>query len=84
MVLDSFPRFYTKCRISIELVVWKGIHWERVGHARREKNGATAYFYVSIATENVLLRQRFPRLCRDSGFHVTIGPARVGHFRVAT
>ena len=44
MVLDSFPKFHLTRRISIELVVLNGMHWERVGHARREKRGAIAHF----------------------------------------
>ena len=44
MVLDSFPRFHLARRISIELVVLNGMHWERARRAGREKRGATAHF----------------------------------------
>ena len=33
MVLDSSPRIHTVCRISIELEILKGMHWERAGSA---------------------------------------------------
>ena len=84
IVSDSFPRFYTACRISIELVILKGMHWERAGRVGRENKGDTAHFYVSIAIENIILGESFPSPCLDSGFRVATGPARAGHFRVAT
>ena len=37
MVLDSFPRFQSACRISIEFVVLNGMYWERAGSAGREE-----------------------------------------------
>ena len=45
MVLDSFPRFQSTCRISIELVVLNGMYWERAGSAgREEKEGGYCPF----------------------------------------
>ena len=60
MVLDSFPKFHTACRISIKLVGLNKMHWKRVGSARREEErwgggwGGTAHFSASVTTENSL------------------------------
>ena len=72
MVLDSSPIIHTTCRIGIELVVLKGMHWERagiVGSAGREEEGGYCPFLdfsrdevfpASVATVSFLLRQVWP------------------------
>ena len=67
MVLDSSPIIHTACRISIELVVLKGMHWERagrVGSAGKEEEGGycpfldfscDGVFPASVATVSFLL-----------------------------
>ena len=72
MASDSFPRFYTACRISIELVVLNGKHGER---ELEVEEGLLPFSGFGS-------RQSFPSLGRDSGFHVATGPAKAGYLRV--